>query len=222
MELTLHLSSIPVETGDDPNKLWPARNWIRNPYRIHQRLAMAFDARPEPRILHRVEGPIRTSRGLRPRILVQSHLEPDWDAAFANAPFLVIPHDIQVKTYRPSFQTGQRLRFTLRANPSVKKKLQGRKNGTRLGIMSQQGKHAWFQRKASDNGFNPIHYHIIPEGLQHSRRSKLKDPNPHIHLAATFKGILEVMDPEKLANAIAYGIGPAKAFGFGLLSVAPL
>lgn len=40
--------------------------------------------------------------------------------------------------------------------------------------------------------------------------------------AVTFKGKLTVKDPAKLRTLILSGIGPAKAFGFGLLSVAPV
>jgi CRISPR system Cascade subunit CasE len=37
----------------------------------------------------------------------------------------------------------------------------------------------------------------------------------------TFEGILEVADPERFAAAMRAGIGPAKAYGYGLLSIAP-
>ncbi|MBX3458581.1 MAG: type I-E CRISPR-associated protein Cas6/Cse3/CasE [Planctomycetes bacterium] len=40
--------------------------------------------------------------------------------------------------------------------------------------------------------------------------------------AVTYKGKLIVKDPVKLRSLIMSGIGPAKAFGFGLLSVAPV
>lgn len=36
-----------------------------------------------------------------------------------------------------------------------------------------------------------------------------------------YEGILEVADPERFAVAVRQGIGPAKAYGYGLLSVAP-
>ncbi|MGA3325329.1 MAG: type I-E CRISPR-associated protein Cas6/Cse3/CasE [Terriglobia bacterium] len=36
-----------------------------------------------------------------------------------------------------------------------------------------------------------------------------------------YDGILEVTDPDKFRNTLLRGIGPGKAFGFGLLSVAP-
>ena len=36
-----------------------------------------------------------------------------------------------------------------------------------------------------------------------------------------YEGILEVADPVRFATAVCRGIGPAKAYGYGLLSVAP-
>lgn len=40
--------------------------------------------------------------------------------------------------------------------------------------------------------------------------------------AVQFDGVLVVTDPDKLREAVRNGIGPQKAFGFGLLSLAPL
>ena len=37
----------------------------------------------------------------------------------------------------------------------------------------------------------------------------------------TFEGVLEVTDPERFAATVRSGIGPAKAYGYGLLSLAP-
>jgi len=39
--------------------------------------------------------------------------------------------------------------------------------------------------------------------------------------AVRFDGVLVVTDPEKLLQAVRNGIGTQKAFGFGLLSLAP-
>ena len=39
---------------------------------------------------------------------------------------------------------------------------------------------------------------------------------------ATFEGVLIVTDPENLRSALTAGIGPAKAYGCGLLTLAPL
>lgn len=40
------------------------------------------------------------------------------------------------------------------------------------------------------------------------------------HFGVRFDGLLCVTDPETLVEAVRQGIGPAKAFGFGLLSLA--
>jgi CRISPR system Cascade subunit CasE len=41
-------------------------------------------------------------------------------------------------------------------------------------------------------------------------------------VSAQFDGILQVVDVDKMHAAIANGIGSAKGFGFGLLSLAPV
>jgi len=43
----------------------------------------------------------------------------------------------------------------------------------------------------------------------------------HRFNSGLFEGVLLCTDPDKLRQAIINGIGPAKAFGFGLLSIAP-
>ena len=39
---------------------------------------------------------------------------------------------------------------------------------------------------------------------------------------ATFEGVLQVEDPSALRAALTHGIGPAKAYGCGLMTLAPL
>jgi len=43
-----------------------------------------------------------------------------------------------------------------------------------------------------------------------------------VHSAVDFQGVLQVTDGPKFRETFARGIGPAKAFGFGLLVLAPL
>jgi len=219
----MYLSSIPVETGNDPTRPRPGRVWVSNPYRIHQRLCMAFDhIEGEERVLFRVEGPVATRQGMRPRILVQSLNQPDWDSAFRNAPFLVAGADAQCPTgeiaykpYEPHFEAGDRCRYLLHANPTVKK------DGRRHGIVDRAGQLDWLKRKAAAGGFACEQVEVESQRWQYSRRSWQRDLNRHVHFAVTFSGILRVTDSEKFAEAVAAGIGPAKAYGFGLLSVAP-
>lgn len=61
--------------------------------------------------------------------------------------------------------------------------------------------------------------------LNDGRRFPLKSEPPHCasgqFSAARFDGVLRVSEPEKFALAVCNGIGKARGFGFGLLSVAP-
>ena len=48
----------------------------------------------------------------------------------------------------------------------------------------------------------------------------MKDPNPHTHYTADFSGMLSVCEVSRFEGAFVAGIGSAKAYGFGLLSLA--
>ena len=48
-------------------------------------------------------------------------------------------------------------------------------------------------------------------------------PGTHgLHAAVELQGVLEVTDPAQFRDTFRRGLGPAKAFGFGLLVLAPL
>jgi len=53
-----------------------------------------------------------------------------------------------------------------------------------------------------------------------SRKNPAKDGARQFHLAVQFDGRLRVTDPGALKEAVRSGIGSAKAYGFGLLSLA--
>ena len=54
----MYHSVLLVNVGADPNRLRPGRLWVRNLYRIHQRLCMAFPDDPrrrhDPAFLQRI------------------------------------------------------------------------------------------------------------------------------------------------------------------------
>jgi CRISPR system Cascade subunit CasE len=125
----MYLSQLRVNMGSDPDKPCPGREWIKQTYRVHQRLWMAFpDANrvvDDPFFLGRWKhneniGAKRSEGGFlfriepdRPvRILVQSALKPDWDYAFQNAPYL-LDGPPQEREFSPVFSTGMTYRFRL-------------------------------------------------------------------------------------------------------------
>jgi CRISPR system Cascade subunit CasE len=125
----MFLSQIRVNPGDHPDKPRPGLDWIKQTYRVHQRIWMAF---PDT---HRMEKdpfflgtwssgslakPKRQEGGflfrIEPepplRILVQSTERPRWDYAFQNAPHL-LAGEPQVREYEPACTSGQVFRFRL-------------------------------------------------------------------------------------------------------------
>lgn len=190
-------------------KIKPTRqalNWLTNPYRIHQRLMMAYDG--EPRLLFRKE-----LFGGYPLLLVQSRQEPDWQAAFAGFPVLMNPPEC--KPVELKLHSGQMLRFRLLANPTVKR------DGKRLGLLVEAEQEAWLARKLLAAGCALKGCSVASSEMIASHRDPQKDPAEQHHLAVLFDGLLQVLDPEKLLGGIEAGIGSAKGYGFGLLSVAP-
>jgi CRISPR system Cascade subunit CasE len=121
-----------------------------------------------------------------------------------------------MKEFHPEFAPHDRFRFLLRANPTVKHE------GKRNGLLDGDQQRAWLLRKASQAGFavDPDSLVVLAVRPRVSRRSRQIDPEPHTHLAVDFSGLLCVTAPAAFREAFIRGIGPAKAYGFGLLSLA--
>lgn len=179
--------------------------WQANPYRIHQRLRMACPE--EPRLLYRIE---EHENGVW--LLVQSHSLPDWPQAFNEFPVLAgLP---EMKTFDPRLLPDQVYAFRLTANPVVTR------NGKRIGLGKEEDQLNWLARQLEKNGAAMLRCQVQPYLVQHSVKGANKETQPQTHLVVRFDGLLRCVDPEKLVRALDQGIGPAKAYGCGLLSVA--
>jgi CRISPR system Cascade subunit CasE len=190
-----------------------ALTWASNPYRVHQRLKMAYDR--DPRLLFRIE-----ENQEQIQILVQSMMEPNWGAAFAE--FAVLAGPPEYKLYEPVLQEEITCRFRLLANPTVKKTVEkeGQAKKQRLGLLSEKDQEEWLLRKLSEAGARLLEYRIIPRGLQRSRKAPSKAEGMQTHLAVLYEGTLVIEDPSRMLIVMENGIGPGKGYGFGLLSLA--
>ena len=180
-------------------------------YEIHRTLMSAFidsDEGGPGRVLYRVEknkdGPITT-------VLVQSEREPDWTK-------LRVPKDFfsahpRKKAFDPEFVKKQVLVFRLRANPTVKR------DGKRLGLLKEEEQRSWIHRKGASGGFEPLSITVIPEGFM--KCTKGSSDNKLSFHSVMFEGVLRITDADTFRASIENGIGSAKGFGFGMLSVAP-
>lgn len=116
--------------------------------------------------------------------------------------------------------------FSLIANPTKKIRSNATgertKNGRRMPLTTREELLAWLERKAAASGFA-----IDAEATQTvpRRREYFRKDNPRtqgLHAAVEFRGRLRVTDAVAFRAAVAAGIGSAKAFGFGLIVLAPL
>jgi CRISPR system Cascade subunit CasE len=200
--MTYYLSCLDLDPRPDVRGV---QLWLANPYRIHQRICMAFD---DPgRLLFRVEERPRL------RLLVLSPGQPEWDRAFADFP-AVLAGPPQFKPYAPQTVEGQHLRFFLRANPTVKRE------GHRHGLFREEDQRAWLDRKGRDGGFTPQTLQVSGGQNQLCSRGPQQGEGRQTHLAVEYEGVLRVDDPARFTETLYQGIGSAKAYGFGLLSVA--
>lgn len=181
-----------------------------------------------------------------PVILMQSAVAPNWDR-FERAP-RALRCEPQTKEFSPEFRLGQRLGFRLLCQPSMRKSLPAtlredgkRLRGPRLACRTDEERLAWLKRRSDRHGFQietvGITHHkwanskplqardgkVIEEPEEARKRAfRAGRDEKTAQLGATrFDGVLIVRDPAALAEAVARGIGPGKAFGFGLLSLAP-
>jgi len=193
-----------------------ARTWLGNPYRVHQRLSMAFPDSPAGRALFRIE-----DEWSPPRIIVQTEAKADWDAAFRELP--VLASRPRQKPLDMAISRGDILRFRLRANPT--KRLSAgcpgaKVDGARVGLYKEADQRAWLERKAAAAGFEVLAFDVRPLSTIVSHKNPAKDRARQSHLAVQFDGRLRVIDANALTAAVRAGIGPAKGYGFGLLSLA--
>lgn len=194
---------------------------LANPYELHRTIMHAFPdtLSPQERILYRLE----THR--QPPflvLLVQSHLAPNW-AALPQNNYLVVPP--QTKTFDPSFEPGQQLAFRLLANPTKRLKSEtADQPGKRVALLTSEDQQQWLLRKAQQNGFNVLSVSIVDldHQLAHKQSSSSQQSHRITHRAIRFEGVLQVTNQQLFEQAIRNGIGSAKGFGFGLLSIAKI
>lgn len=121
---------------------------------------------------------------------------------------------------------GQRWAFRLTANPVYSlPPAPGEKRGKRLAHVTAEQQLSWLSRQAERFGFRIGLTGRIEEEVVVSRRKTVTfaRKSATVTLAqATFDGVLEIVDRDLFVGALTQGIGPAKGYGCGLLTLAPV
>lgn len=191
-----------------------ARRDLGDAYEMHRTLARAFapDTESAPaRFLWRLEAGPRAEA--EPTLLVQSAAPANWKPIESIAGYLRALQPNKQVDLDALVRAGARYRFRLRANPTVTRA------GKRLGLVKEADQLAWIKRQADRGGFSLLSCVRTGNDWIDVRQGRTGH-KISVH-AASFDGVLNVLDATAVQRALLDGIGHGKAFGLGLLSVAP-
>jgi len=194
-----------------------ARLSLRDCYDWHQAVWKAFPGRDgeQRNFLTRLD---RKRVGFRLLIVSPAQpVRPDWCPAEEGS--------WKTKPIPDTYFTRRRYAFQLCANPTRKvTKLTAdgtpTKNGRRLALRTREELVAWIAHKGEEGGFavDQSFLRTFSRGQEYFEKRGVRG----VHSAVEFQGVLTVVDTTKFYETFTRGLGSAKAFGFGLLVIAPI
>ncbi|WP_300268171.1 type I-E CRISPR-associated protein Cas6/Cse3/CasE [Microbacterium sp.] len=199
---------------------------ISSPHRLHAAVLAGFpDTEPTPdgRILWRVD---TTRHGAT--LYIVSPRRPDLTHLAEQAGWPTLEDSWETRPYDKlldSLEAGQRYRFRLTANPVRRERPGDGSRGKPVGHVTTAQQERWLLDRTTAAGFD------VPEAAEGARDLVVSDRKTltfsrretKVTLrVATYEGTLAVTDPEALRHALCRGIGRAKGYGCGLLTLAPV
>ena len=187
-----------------------ARRDLADAYEMHRTLSRVFantKSQPPWRFVWRQERDINP--WTCPTVLVQSRFVGDWEVLKSLPAYLQNPPKTKSIDLERYVRAGK-YRFRLVANPTVSRM------GKRRGLTKTEEQIQWLGRQGSNHGFTVTATVVSAADLFESKRKE----NAHITVQrVAFDGLLEVQQPERVRHVLLNGLGRAKAFGCGLLSL---
>ena len=196
-------------------------------YRHHQFVWQLFNGVPERDFLYR-----REDAGNWPRYYTVSAREPSDSVGLWN---------IETKPFSPKLSEGMALAFSLRVNPVVTRKDETGKPRRHDVVMDQKRKIGfkdlpahqrpslphlmrdagleWLASRSDRSGFTFESDLVTADGYEQHRSVKRGGGKLISFSTLDFGGMLTVTDASAFEQALFNGIGPAKAFGCGLMLV---
>ena len=202
------------------SKIFIPWRYAKNSYDLHRALWLCFPDRPNDirNFLFRVEN---SQKGIGVEVLMQSDDFPQPVGSEVTV--------LKQREYLLNLRLGQRLRFRLRANPvkAVKDSRKGtvERNGkvysrsARVPLVCEEQQRMWLVKKL-EMAARLESLIIQQEPPLYFRKVKSTEKSSGKIQPVLFDGLLSVADAEIFYEMIHKGIGPAKSFGCGLLSLA--
>jgi len=203
----------------DPTAYRPER-LLRDTQQLHAAIAASFPEGPGGRVLWRIEP---TGRSGQIQILIASPHGPNESELWER---ITTSDRADTRNYGPLLDrlaTGDRYRFRATLNP-----VRGH-NGRRTPIFDRAAQTAWLAEKlavsgASINTHSPDLDSDEPDvqitATRNDRFTRAGSTGAVELLKVTFDGGLTVTDPDTLRHSLCNGIGRAKGYGCGLLTLA--
>lgn len=198
---------------------------LASPQRLHAAVESSFPSNEEKdnRNLWRID-----RLGNAMYLLVLSNGKPDFSHIVDQFGWPGAEQKWETQSYTPlmeRIEVGQRWQFRLRANPvhSIKSTSDAEtqkpsQRGKVYAHVTVQQQEQWLLERAAKYGFNLREDSFCV--VQQEVRKFFRNGKPVTLGIATFEGILEVADTQLFLNTLASGIGRAKAYGCGLLTIA--
>lgn len=193
----------------------------KNIYQLHQDLWSLFPGQEDkPRsFLFRVE---QQRAGDGASILMQSEIAPSVENEHVKL--------LGTREYPLTVLKNQRLRFLLVANPiktikdqNERKNKKGTIKSNRVPLIKEEDRQNWLERKLQSlaqidsliiRPCPPLYFYKKDEHNLKAYGGKI--------VPVVFEGVFTVQEPDDFITQVKQGIGPAKAFGCGLLSLAKI
>lgn len=212
------------------------RSLFESPHVLHAAVMASFpdaSATAEGRVLWRLD--LAANLG---NVFIVSPRRPDLTALAEQGGWPSLPETQLVRSYSPllkSIETGQRYAFRLTANPTHTFRDGGSGRGKVYGHVTAAQQEAWLLDRQERGGFAitelqpgsgeggraaaPVHDLVLSDRrtVSFSRR----ETRVTLRLA-TYEGTLAVTDRDLFVRALTQGIGRAKGYGCGLMTIAPV
>lgn len=202
-----------------------ARTLLASPHTVHAAVLSGFPpgggaATSEGRVLWRIDNrkPAATLFIVSPQAPDLTHLveQAGWPAT----------QSWDTRDYAPvlgRLEADQRWAFRLHANPTLSARVSEGADTRRVGHVTVDQQLRWLTDRAERAGFT------VPPGsdgapqvsVTHREVVRFRRGGGQVTLAtATFEGLLEVTDADSLRGTLTHGLGPAKGYGCGLMTLA--
>jgi CRISPR system Cascade subunit CasE len=210
-------------------QLRATRSALSSPQKLHAIVAASFpvltsdmaSAEGDVRNLHQRHLWRLDKFGHSLYILVASAIKPDFAHLIEQLGWGASHQTWETKSYDPflaQLRQGQEWRFRLRANPTRNKKQSGAPKGRGVvyPYVRIDDQKQWLETRAPKHGFALKNFELVNQDISKFRRL---EETVTLHVA-TFEGTLRIEEPDLLREALISGIGRAKAYGCGLLTLA--